>query len=88
MEELETVLVRRAESLGVEIKRGLAITGFHQTEDGVTIQAGDQSFKSKWLVGCDGSRSVVRKWAVLSLPVPSRNLPATLPRLILPIPKT
>jgi 2-polyprenyl-6-methoxyphenol hydroxylase-like FAD-dependent oxidoreductase len=76
MEELETVLARRAASLGVEIKRGLAITGFHQTADGVTVQSGDQSsgdqssgdqssgdqsFQSKWLVGCDGSRSVVRK---------------------------
>ena len=61
MEELETVLARRAESLGVEIKRGLAVTGFHQTEDGVIVQTGDQSFKGKWLVGCDGSRSVVRK---------------------------
>lgn len=61
MEELEAVLSRRAEALGVEIKRGLAITDFHQTEDGVTVQSGDQSFKGKWLVGCDGSRSVVRK---------------------------
>jgi 2-polyprenyl-6-methoxyphenol hydroxylase-like FAD-dependent oxidoreductase len=61
MAELESVLARRAEALGVEIKRGLAITDFQQTEDGVTVQCGDQSFQSKWLVGCDGSRSVVRK---------------------------
>jgi 2-polyprenyl-6-methoxyphenol hydroxylase-like FAD-dependent oxidoreductase len=61
IQELETVLARRAEFLGVEIRRGLAITGFHQTDDGVTVQSGDQSFKGKWLVGCDGSRSVVRK---------------------------
>lgn len=61
MQELETVLVRRAESLGVEIRRGHAITGFHQTADVVTVQSGDQSFQGKWLVGCDGSRSVVRK---------------------------
>jgi 2-polyprenyl-6-methoxyphenol hydroxylase-like FAD-dependent oxidoreductase len=61
MEELESVLVRRAEALGVGIKRGLAVTGFHQTADGVTVQSGDQSFQGKWLVGCDGSRSVVRK---------------------------
>jgi hypothetical protein len=30
MEELETVLARRAEALGVEIKRGLAVTDFHK----------------------------------------------------------
>jgi len=63
MEELETVLVRRAESLGVEIRRGLAITGFHQTGDGVIVQSGNHSFNGKWLVGCDGSRSVIRKAA-------------------------
>ncbi|MHC5732199.1 MAG: FAD-dependent monooxygenase, partial [Nostoc sp.] len=56
MEELESVLARRAEALGVQIKRGLAITDFHQTEDGVTVRSGDQSFQAKWLVGCDGSR--------------------------------
>jgi 2-polyprenyl-6-methoxyphenol hydroxylase-like FAD-dependent oxidoreductase len=61
MEELETVLARRAHALGVETRRGVALTDFHQTDDGVSVQAGDQSFQSKWLVGCDGSRSVVRK---------------------------
>src|ERR1700735_838554 len=61
MEELESVLARRAEALGVEIKRGLAITDFQQTTDGVTVQSGDRSFQANWLVGCDGSRSVVRK---------------------------
>ena len=61
MAEIEGVLSRRAEVLGVEIKRGLAVTDFHQTADGVTVQSGDQSFQGKWLVGCDGARSVVRK---------------------------
>jgi 2-polyprenyl-6-methoxyphenol hydroxylase-like FAD-dependent oxidoreductase len=61
MEEMESVLTRRAEALGVEIKRGLAITDFQQTADGVTVQSGDQLFEGKWLVGCDGSRSLVRK---------------------------
>ncbi len=61
MEELETVLIRRAEALGITIKRGFAVTQFHQTAEGVTVESGDQSFTGKWLVGCDGSRSVVRK---------------------------
>jgi len=61
MEEVETVLGRRAEALGIEIQRGVGVSGFQQTEDGVTVQAGDESFPGKWLVGCDGSRSVVRK---------------------------
>lgn len=61
MQELESVLTRRAESLGVKIERGLAITDFHQTHDEVTVQSATQYFKGKWLVGCDGSRSIVRK---------------------------
>lgn len=61
MEELESAFSRRAEFLGVEIKRGFALASFHQTEDEVVVQAGDLIFKSRWLVGCDGARSAVRK---------------------------
>ena len=61
IQELETVLAHRAESLGTVIRRGFAVSGFHQTEDGVTVQSGNRSFKGRWLVGCDGSRSAVRK---------------------------
>jgi 2-polyprenyl-6-methoxyphenol hydroxylase-like FAD-dependent oxidoreductase len=61
MQELETVLGRRAEASGVEIQRGLSVTDFHQGDDGITVASGDRSFRGKWLVGCDGSRSVVRK---------------------------
>ena len=59
--ELETVLTRRAEGLGATIRRGLGIVGFAQADDAVTVQAGDQTYRTQWLVGCDGSRSVVRK---------------------------
>jgi 2-polyprenyl-6-methoxyphenol hydroxylase-like FAD-dependent oxidoreductase len=61
MQELETLLTRRAASLGVTISRGLAVADFHQAADAVTVQTGDESIQAKWLVGCDGSRSVVRK---------------------------
>lgn len=61
MAELETVLTRRAAALGVAIRRGFALTHFHQTEDLVTVYSGDQSYNAQWLAGCDGSRSVVRK---------------------------
>ncbi|MDO7845730.1 FAD-dependent monooxygenase [Hymenobacter sp. M29] len=59
--ELETVLTRRAEALGASIRRGLAITDFQQNADAVTVQTDGESFTGKWLVGCDGGRSVVRK---------------------------
>jgi 2-polyprenyl-6-methoxyphenol hydroxylase-like FAD-dependent oxidoreductase len=59
--ELEAVLARRAAALGVHIKYELGITGFQQDADKVAVEVEDQSFVGKWLVGCDGSRSVVRK---------------------------
>lgn len=61
MAELEAVLARRAQVLGVEIRRGLALDGVEQGADAVTVDAGGQSFSGRWLVGCDGGRSTVRK---------------------------
>jgi 2-polyprenyl-6-methoxyphenol hydroxylase-like FAD-dependent oxidoreductase len=61
MAELEMVLARRAEALGVEIRRGLATTEVLQDQDGVTVRSGELSFQGRWLVGCDGARSTVRK---------------------------
>lgn len=61
MQELETIFARRAETLGVEIKRGRPISALQQRVDGITVHSGDECFEAKWLVGCDGSRSMVRK---------------------------
>nr|WP_315257642.1 FAD-dependent monooxygenase [uncultured Duganella sp.] len=61
MAETEAVLTRRALSLGVEILRGVAVSGVAQDAQGVAVQAGDRAFAGRWLVGCDGARSVVRK---------------------------
>ncbi len=59
--ELEAVLTRRAEALGVEIRRGVAVTNVQQNNEGVAVWSDEQCFEAKWLVGCDGSRSVVRR---------------------------
>lgn len=61
MAETEALLTRRAQALGVEIMRGVGVTGAGQSGDGVTVFAGDASFAARWLVGCDGARSAVRK---------------------------
>ena len=65
IQRVETALIDRAESLGVTIIRGNGVTKIAaQDEDSVTIEAGEnQSFRGKWLVGCDGGRSAVRKAA-------------------------
>lgn len=63
LERVQTVLTERAETLGVTILRGKGVTGISaQDETGVTVEAGpEHSFRGRWLVGCDGGRSVVRK---------------------------
>jgi len=61
MAELEAVLARRAQALGVDIRRGLAIAAVEQTADKVTVHTKGPTFSSRWLVGCDGGRSSVRK---------------------------
>lgn len=63
MEEIETVLARRATAMGAEIRRGLGVEGVEQSDEAVTIRAGGQIFHARWLVGCDGGRSTVRKAA-------------------------
>ncbi|KAI0851308.1 FAD binding domain-containing protein [Daldinia vernicosa] len=60
---IEAVLAPRAESLGATILRGKNVTGVSQDEDAVTVEVGDEEFHAKWLVGCDGGRSTVRKAA-------------------------
>ncbi|WP_323123046.1 FAD-dependent monooxygenase [Burkholderia alba] len=61
MEHLETVLAARAAALEVEIRYGLGVEGFDASEDGVAVRAGGEVFHGRWLVGCDGGRSTIRK---------------------------
>jgi pentachlorophenol monooxygenase len=60
---LEAVLVARAIALGVDIRRGIAVTGLEDRVDEVVVHAGDAEWRARWLVGCDGGRSTVRKLA-------------------------
>ncbi|PZM14884.1 FAD-dependent monooxygenase [Rhizobium tubonense] len=61
MEYLESALAIRAIATGVEIRRGLGVETFDQSDEDVTIRAGVETFRGRWLVGCDGGRSTVRK---------------------------
>jgi len=63
LEGIESLLAERATQMGVELRRGMAVTGFVDDGDEVTVLAGEQSFRTQWLVGCDGGRSAVRKHA-------------------------
>jgi 2-polyprenyl-6-methoxyphenol hydroxylase-like FAD-dependent oxidoreductase len=61
MEHLETVLAARAIAMGAEIERDAAVDGFDQIDDDVTVRTSSGIFRGRWLVGCDGGRSTVRK---------------------------
>ena len=61
MEHIERVLAAHALSVGVEIQRGHGVEGFEASDDEVTVRAGEQRFRARFLVGCDGGRSTVRK---------------------------
>ena len=62
--QFELILAGWIEELAVPIYRGSEVTGFAQDETGVDVELSDgQSLRAKYLVGCDGGRSVVRKGA-------------------------
>jgi 2-polyprenyl-6-methoxyphenol hydroxylase-like FAD-dependent oxidoreductase len=61
MEQIEGVLSADAISAGVEIQRGRGVDGFETSNDEVTVHAGEERFRARFLVGCDGGRSTVRK---------------------------
>ena len=60
---LEEVLAERAQELGVELRLGTAVTDVTQTDNGASVHVGDEVIGAKWVVGCDGGRSTVRKRA-------------------------
>ncbi|KOV71067.1 FAD-dependent monooxygenase [Streptomyces sp. MMG1121] len=65
---LERILARRAERLGVQVRRGVELTGFDADADGVAVHTSEGTIHAGWLVGCDGGRSTVRKAAGFDFP--------------------
>jgi 2-polyprenyl-6-methoxyphenol hydroxylase-like FAD-dependent oxidoreductase len=61
MESLERTLEARATAMGADIRRGFGVEGLEQSEESVLVRAGGEVFRGRWLVGCDGGRSTVRK---------------------------
>jgi 2-polyprenyl-6-methoxyphenol hydroxylase-like FAD-dependent oxidoreductase len=58
----ERLLTEHAVGLGAEIRRGCDLVGLRQDDDGVTVELADGTeLRSRYLVGCDGGRSTVRK---------------------------
>jgi rifampicin monooxygenase len=60
---------------GAQVRRGGAVAGFEQDADGVTVETADgERLRARFLVGCDGARSTVRKLLGVGFPgEPARN---------------
>ncbi|MGH3905697.1 MAG: FAD-dependent monooxygenase, partial [Pseudonocardiaceae bacterium] len=66
---IERLLTEHATELGVEIRRGCELVGVSQDDDGVTAELADGTqLRSRYLVGCDGGRSTVRKLLGIGFP--------------------
>ncbi|OLR93325.1 FAD-dependent oxidoreductase [Actinokineospora bangkokensis] len=66
--DLERVLERFAEARGAEVRRGVGVTGFSAGDDGVAVRTAWGLVRTRYLVGCDGGRSAVRRWAGFDFP--------------------
>jgi 2-polyprenyl-6-methoxyphenol hydroxylase-like FAD-dependent oxidoreductase len=67
--DTERLLTERAVELGAEIRRGCELAGLSQDEHGVTAELTDGTrLRSRYLVGCDGGRSTVRKLLGVAFP--------------------
>ena len=67
--QIEQILTAWVDQLGVPIFRGSEVTGLAQNNTGVDVTLSDgKSLRARYLVGCDGGRSFIRKAAGIEFP--------------------
>ncbi|MFF3868734.1 rifampin monooxygenase [Micromonospora sp. NPDC001898] len=65
----DRLLAEHAIEVGVEVRRGCELVGLSQDDHGVTVELADGTrLRSRYLVGCDGGRSTVRKLLGVGFP--------------------
>ena len=65
----ERLLTEHAVELGAEVRRGCELVGLSQDDDAVTADLADGTqLRARYLVGCDGGRSTVRKLLGVGFP--------------------
>jgi rifampicin monooxygenase len=65
----DRLLAEHATEVGVEIRRGCELVGLSQDEDGVIAELADGTrLRSRYLAGCDGGRSTVRRLLGVDFP--------------------
>ncbi|MDH6514398.1 2-polyprenyl-6-methoxyphenol hydroxylase-like FAD-dependent oxidoreductase [Streptomyces sp. SAI-135] len=72
---LVDLLEEHAVRLGAQVRRGCAVAGFRQDDEGVSVGLLDgEELRTRYFVGCDGGRSTVRKLLGVGFPgEPARN---------------
>jgi 2-polyprenyl-6-methoxyphenol hydroxylase-like FAD-dependent oxidoreductase len=67
--KIEQIMAAWIAELGVPIHYGSEVTGFTQDGRGVEVElSGGESLRARYLVGCDGGRSLIRKTAGIEFP--------------------
>ncbi len=67
--QIERILAAWIGELAVRIHYGSDVTGFAQDDRGVDVElSGGQPLRARYLVGCDGGRSLIRKAAGIEFP--------------------
>ena len=67
--EIERIMAAWIAELPVRIYYGCEVTGFAQDDTGVDVRLSDgEPLRARYLVGCDGGRSVIRKTAGIEFP--------------------
>jgi 3-(3-hydroxy-phenyl)propionate hydroxylase len=66
---IERILAGWISELGVPVYRGCQVSGFTQDDTGVHVELSDgRRLRARYLVGCDGGRSLIRKAAGIEFP--------------------
>jgi 3-(3-hydroxy-phenyl)propionate hydroxylase len=67
--EIERIMAAWIAELSMHIYYGCEVTGFAQDDTGVDVQLSDgEPLRARYLVGCDGGRSLIRKAAGIEFP--------------------
>ena len=85
---LEELLEARAVALGATVLRGHEVIGFEQDDAGVTVRAvgadSETELHARYLVGCDGAHSLVRKRLGIAFPGLTSTSISRLARVTIP----
>ncbi|HEY2398369.1 MAG TPA: FAD-dependent monooxygenase, partial [Solirubrobacteraceae bacterium] len=67
--KIERIMATWIAELPVQVEYGCEVTGFAQDDTGVDVELADgRSLRARYLVGCDGGRSVIRGAAGIGFP--------------------